>query len=43
VNFAAIRHAAFDILEADKTEGSMRRKRRRASIDPKFRATLFAA
>lgn len=43
VNFAVIRHAAFNILKADKTKGSMRRKRLRACVDPKFRATLFAA
>jgi predicted transposase YbfD/YdcC len=43
VNLAVIRHAAFNILKADKTKGSMRRKRLRACVDPKFRATLFAA
>jgi predicted transposase YbfD/YdcC len=42
VNFAVIRHAAFNILKADKTKGSMRRKRLRACVDPSFRATLFS-
>jgi hypothetical protein len=42
-NFAVIRHAAFNMLKADKTKGSLRRKRLRACVDPTFRATLFAA
>jgi len=43
LNLAVIRHTAFNILKADKTRGSLRRKRTRACIDPKFRTTLFAA
>lgn len=43
LNLAIIRHAAFNILKADKTNGSLRRKRLRACIDPKFRTSLFAA
>jgi hypothetical protein len=35
--------AAFNILKVDMTKGSVRRKRLRACVDPKFRATLFAA
>lgn len=43
LSLAIIRHAAFNILKADKSKGSLRRKRLRACIDPKFRTTLFAA
>lgn len=43
LNLAIIRHAAFNILKADKSKGSLRRKRLRACIDPNFRANLFAA
>lgn len=43
LNLAIIRHAAFNILKADKTKGSLRRKRIRACIDQSFRAKLFAA
>jgi hypothetical protein len=43
VSFAVIRHAALNMLKADKTKGSMRRKRLRAGVDPTFRAALFAA
>ncbi len=43
LNLAVVRHAAFNILKADKTEGSLRRKRLRACIDPRFRTSLFAA
>lgn len=43
LNLAIIRHAAFNILKADKSKGSLRRKRLRACIDPKFRTSLFAA
>jgi hypothetical protein len=43
LNLAIIRHAAFNILKADKSSGSLRRKRLRARIDPKFRSSLFAA
>jgi predicted transposase YbfD/YdcC len=42
LNLAIIRHAAFNILKADKTKGSLRRKRLRACIDPSFRSKLFA-
>jgi predicted nucleic acid-binding protein len=41
LNLAIIRHAAFDILKSDNTLGSLRRKRLRACIDPKFRTQLF--
>jgi DDE_Tnp_1-associated len=40
---AVIRHAAFNILKADKSRGSLKRKRLRACIDPKFRSQLFKA
>lgn len=43
LNLAIIRHAAFNILKADKSKGSLRRKRLRACIDPEFRTSLFAA
>jgi predicted transposase YbfD/YdcC len=43
LNFAIIRHTAYNILKADKTRGSLRRKRLRACIDPTFRSSLFAA
>lgn len=43
LNLAIIRHAAFNILKADKTKGSLRRKRLRACIDPRFRSKLFEA
>ena len=43
LNFAVIRHTAYNILKADKTRGSLRRKRLRACIDPTFRSSLFAA
>ena len=43
LNLAVIRHAAFNILNADKTPGSLRRKPLRACIDPNFRTQLFAA
>ena len=42
LNFAIIRHTAYNILKADKTRGSLRRKRLRACIDPTFRSSLFA-
>jgi predicted transposase YbfD/YdcC len=41
LNFAVIRHAAFNILKADKSRGSLRRKRLRACLDPLFRSRLF--
>jgi hypothetical protein len=43
LNFAVIRHTCYNILSADKTRGSLRRKRLRACIDPAFRTNLFAA
>jgi len=43
LNFAVIRHTGYNILKADKTRGSLRRKRLRACIDPEFRTKLFAA
>jgi len=43
LNFAIIRHAGYNILKADQTRGSLRRKRLRACIDPAFRSSLFAA
>lgn len=42
LNFAVIRHTGYNILKADKSRGSLRRKRLRACIDPAFRSTLFA-
>ena len=43
LNFAVIRHTGYNLLKADQTRGSLRRKRLRASIDPAFRTKLFAA
>jgi predicted transposase YbfD/YdcC len=43
LNLAIIRHAALNIIKADPTAGSIRRKRIRACIDPTFRTRLFAA
>lgn len=43
LNLAIVRHAAFNILKADTTKGSLRRKRLRACIDQGFRSKLFAA
>ncbi len=43
LSLAVIRDTAFNILKADKTHRSLRRKRLRACIDPKFRTNLFAA
>jgi predicted transposase YbfD/YdcC len=43
LNFAVIRHAGYNLLSADKTRGSLRRKRLRACIDLEFRTKLFAA
>ncbi len=42
LNLAVIRHAAFNILKANKSKGSLRRKRLRACVDPRFRTSLFA-
>jgi predicted transposase YbfD/YdcC len=43
LNFAVIRHTGYNILSADNTRGSLRRKRLRACVDPTFRTNLFAA
>ena len=43
LNFAVIRHAALNILKADPSRGSVRRKRLRACVNPQFRSNLFAA
>lgn len=43
LNLAVVRHAAFNILKADKSRGSLSRKRLRACVDPGFRSRLFAA
>jgi len=43
LNFAVIRNASFNILKADNSRGSLRRKRLRACVDPAFRSKLFAA
>jgi len=43
LNFAVIRHASFNILKADNSRRSLRRKRLRACVDPPFRSKLFAA
>ncbi len=40
-NFAVIRHAGYNILGADRSRGSLHRKRLRASLDPTFRTKLF--
>ena len=42
LNLAVFRHAGYNMLKADKTRGSLRRKRLRACVDPKFRTKLFA-
>ena len=41
LNLAVIRHAALNIIRADAAKGSIRKKRLKACIDPKFRASLF--
>jgi predicted transposase YbfD/YdcC len=43
LNLAVIRHTGYNILSADTSRGSLRRKRLRACIDPAFRTKLFAA
>jgi predicted transposase YbfD/YdcC len=43
LNLAIIRHAAVNILKTDSSKGSLRRKRLRACVDPRFRSQLFAA
>jgi predicted transposase YbfD/YdcC len=42
LNFAVMRHTGYNILKADKSRGSLRRKRIRACVDPAFRTKLFA-
>jgi len=42
LNLALIRHTVFNVLSADTSRGSLRRKRLRARIDPAFRTKLFA-
>ena len=42
LNLAIIRHAALNILKADPSKGSIRRKRLRACVSPGFRSKLFA-
>ena len=42
LNLAVIRHVGFNILKADTTRGSLRRKRLRACIDENFRTRLFS-
>jgi predicted transposase YbfD/YdcC len=41
-NLAIVRHAALNILRADASKGSIRRKRLRACASPQFRSSLFA-
>jgi predicted transposase YbfD/YdcC len=43
LNLVIIRHAAFNILKADKRGGSLRRKPLTACIDPQYRTSLFLA
>ena len=42
LGLAVIRHTGYNILKADRSRGSLRRKRLRACIDPEFRTKLFA-
>lgn len=42
LGLAVIRHTGYNILRADRSRGSLRRKRIRACIDPAFRTKLFA-
>jgi predicted transposase YbfD/YdcC len=42
LNLAVIRHVALNMLRADQSRGSLRKKRLRACADPKFRSALFA-
>ena len=42
LNLAVIRHAALNILSADPSRGSLRKKRLKACVDPHFRSSLFA-
>ena len=43
INFAVNRHTGYNLLKADKTRGSLRRKRLRACVDTAFRTKPFAA
>jgi hypothetical protein len=43
LNLAIIRHAALNIIKAEATAGSIRRRRIRACIDPALQTRLFAA
>ncbi len=42
LNLAVIRHVALNMLRADQSRGSLRKKRLRACADPEFRSALFA-
>lgn len=42
LGLAVIRHTGYNILKADTSKGSLRRKRLRACVDPAFRTKLFA-
>jgi hypothetical protein len=42
LSFAVIRHTGYNILKADTSRGSLRRKRLRACVDTAFRTKLFA-
>jgi len=42
LNLAVIRHAALNILKANPSKGSLRKKRIKACVDPHFRSSLFA-
>ena len=42
LNLAVIRHAALNILRADPSPGSLRKKRLKACANPDFRTSLFA-
>jgi hypothetical protein len=41
LNLAAIHHVALNMLSADPSKGSLRKKRLRACADPEFRSKLF--
>jgi predicted transposase YbfD/YdcC len=42
LNLAVIRHVALNLLRAEPSRGSLRKKRLRACADPQFRSALFA-
>jgi predicted transposase YbfD/YdcC len=42
LNLAVIRHVALNMLRADPSKGSLRKKRLRACANPEFRSALFA-